>query len=92
MTTSFESVSAPSDGETGRSRSVGVGSPALMSLPNERIRSMLYATEYIGALQELVREHGDLLCVDAHDEWIGTPEFHEGPESVGGVFVLADNS
>lgn len=44
------------------------------------------ASEYVARLQALIKEHGDLECVDASDEQIPTPE------EVDGAFVLADRA
>lgn len=46
----------------------------------------MIASEYIAKLQELIAEHGDLICVDTYDNQIGEPE------ECDGTFVLADKS
>lgn len=36
------------------------------------------ASEYIGELERLIAEHGDLKLIDSHEEPIGPPEEVEG--------------
>lgn len=51
----------------------------------------MLASEYIEVLQDLVKRHGDLMCVDSQSKaWHSAPEFMEEDDAGPACFVVAE--